>query len=174
MIRTFNGNSPKIHPKAFVHDSAEVIGRVSLGPGASVWPMCVLRGDVDKVVVGADTNIQDMSVVHNRRGRPAILGKRITVGHGAVIHGSVIGDDCLIGMGAVVMEATIGRGSVIGAGAVVPAGLKVPPGSLVLGVPAKVVKKLHKDSIKEIRASAADYTALSAATKRASRVVFRP
>ncbi|MBI4677925.1 MAG: gamma carbonic anhydrase family protein [Elusimicrobia bacterium] len=174
MIRAFRGNTPKIDPKAFVHDSAEVIGRVRIGPGASVWPFTVLRGDVDGIAVGADTNVQDMAVVHTREGRPAILGRRITVGHGAVIHGAVIGDDCLIGMGAVVMEARIGRGSVIGAGAVVPQGMVVPPGSLVLGIPAKVVKKLHPSSIKEIRASAADYVSLSAETKRTSRVVFQP
>lgn len=169
MIRAFGGNSPKIHPKAFVHDSAEVIGRVSLGPGASVWPMCVLRGDVDRISVGADTNIQDMTVVHTREGRPAVLGRRITVGHGAVIHGSVVGDDCIIGMGAVVMEARIGARSVVGAGAVVPGGMVVPPGSLVLGVPAKVVRKAGPGALKEIRASAADYKALSAKTKRTSR-----
>ncbi|MFA6316096.1 MAG: gamma carbonic anhydrase family protein [Elusimicrobiota bacterium] len=174
MIRTFDGNTPKIHPKAFVHDSAEVIGKVSVGPGASIWPMAVLRGDIDRIAVGEGSNIQDGCVLHTRRGSPALIGRRVTVGHGAVLHGAAVADDCLIGMGAVVMEAAIGRGSVVGAGAVVPAGLKVPPGSLVLGVPAKVVKKLHRDSIKEIRGSAATYARLADTTRKSSRVVFQP
>ncbi|MBI5624883.1 MAG: gamma carbonic anhydrase family protein [Elusimicrobia bacterium] len=174
MIRTFNGNSPKIAPDAFIHDSAEVIGKVSLGPRASVWPLCVLRGDVERISIGSETNIQDLTVVHTRKGKPAKLGKRVTVGHGVVIHGAIIGDDCLIGMGAVLMEASIGAGSIVGAGAVVPAGLKAPPRSLVLGLPAKVVKRLPKSSLKELRASAREYVGYAAKTRATSRVVFQP
>lgn len=174
MIRTFDGSTPQIHPSALVHDSAEVIGRVRLGPKASVWPLAVLRGDIAAIDIGGGTNIQDMSVVHTREGCPAVIGRRVTVGHGAVIHGARIADDCLIGMGAIVMESRIGRCSVVGAGAVVPKGMDIPPRSLVLGCPAKVVKTLKPGALGALRESAKDYEVLAAKTRVSSKPAARP
>jgi len=172
MIRSFSGRVPKIHPKAFVHDSAEVIGKVTLGAEASVFPGCVLRGDIDEIKIGARTNIQDLVVIHTRDGQPAILGKGVTVGHRAVLHGCRIGDRVLVGMGAVVMEATIGARTLIGAGALVPAGAKIPSGVLVLGSPAKVVRKLRPEELKMLVSSEKMYVALARAHKTSSNVVF--
>jgi carbonic anhydrase/acetyltransferase-like protein (isoleucine patch superfamily) len=125
----------------YIHDSAVIIGDVTLGRDASVWPTAVLRGDNDSIVIGDESNVQDGAVIHVDPGKPVRVGKRVTIGHRAVIHGCTIEDDCLIGIGAIVLNfAVIGAGSVVGAGAVVLEHTVIPPGSLVLGVPAKVVK----------------------------------
>ena len=110
MIRSFSGKAPRIHPKAFVHDSAEVIGKVTLAEDASVFPGCVMRGDIDEIRIGARTNIQDLTVIHPRHGSPTIVGKGVTVGHRAVLHGCRLGDRVLVGMGAAAEE--IGRAHV--------------------------------------------------------------
>ena len=172
MIRTFSGRRPKIHPKAFVHDSAELIGKVTLGEDASVFPGCVLRGDIDEIKIGARTNIQDMTVIHTREGSPTIVGKGVTVGHRAILHGCKVGDQALIGMGAIVMEATIGARSLIGAGAVVMAGAKIPPGSLAVGTPARVIRKLTKAELRMLADSEKSYVLLSKKHRATSRVVF--
>lgn len=130
-----------IHPTAFIHDLAVVLGDVPLGRNASVWPTAVLRGDSDRIVVGDESNVQDGAVLHADDGLPAILGDRVAVGHRAIVHGAVVEDECLIAMGAVVLNgARVGRGSIVGAGAVVTEGMQIPAGSLVLGVPARVVR----------------------------------
>ena len=130
-----------IHPTAFIAPGALVMGDVTLGAQASVWYGCILRGDMDRIVVGEQTNLQDGSIVHVDDGRPALIGARVGVGHRAVIHGCTIEDDCLIGMGSVLLNGVvIGAGSVVAAGAVVPEGLTVPPGSLVMGVPGRVTR----------------------------------
>ncbi|MDE2314427.1 MAG: gamma carbonic anhydrase family protein [Elusimicrobia bacterium] len=172
MIRSFESRSPRIHRSAFVHDAAEIIGDVAVGENASVWPMAVLRGDVGSVRIGAQSNIQDCAVVHCRKEHPTRLGRGVTVGHGAVVHGARIGDFCLIGMGAVVMEADIGRECLIAAGAVVTPGLKIPPRSLVLGLPAKSVRRLTSTELKSLRQSAATYAALARRHRDASHVQF--
>jgi carbonic anhydrase/acetyltransferase-like protein (isoleucine patch superfamily) len=172
MIRTFKGRAPKIDKTAFVHDAAEVIGNVTLGKKSSVWPSAVLRGDVDAVRIGDRTNIQDGAVLHCREGRPAVLGKGVTVGHGAIVHGARVGDLCLVGMGAIVMEAVIGRECLIAAGAMVPAGMRIPPRSMVMGMPAKVRRKLTAAELAGLRRSEAGYTKLAEAHRRTSRVVF--
>lgn len=172
MIRSFSGRVPKIHPKAFVHDSAEVIGKVSLGEDASVFPGCVLRGDIDEIKVGARSNIQDLTVIHTRNGQPTIIGKGVTVGHRAVLHGCRLGDQVLVGMGAIIMEATVGARTLIGAGALIPAGAKIPSGVLVLGSPGKVVRKLRPEELRMLGESERMYVALSRRHKAASRVVF--
>ena len=139
---------PEIDPSAWVHPTAVVVGDVRMGPRSSVWPQCVLRGDIHEIRIGTDSNIQDGSIVHLADEFGAYIGDRVTVGHGAIIHACVIEDECLIGMRAVVLDgAVIGRGSIVGAGAVVPKGLQVPPGSLVLGLPAKVVRPLRPDEL---------------------------
>ncbi|MBI4419958.1 MAG: gamma carbonic anhydrase family protein [Gemmatimonadetes bacterium] len=130
-----------IHPTAFIAPGAVVVGEVTLGAHASVWYGCVLRGDMDRIVVAASSNIQDGSIVHVDGGEPALIGARVGVGHRAVLHGCVVEDDCLIGMGSVLLNGVrIGTGSVVAAGAVVPEGMQVPPGSLVMGVPARLVR----------------------------------
>lgn len=172
MKRSFDGHTPRIHPTAFVHDCAEVIGRVTLGAAASVWPGCALRGDIDRIVVGAGSNVQDLCVIHTRDGHPTVIGKDVTVGHRVILHGCRIGDRTLIGMGAVVMEATIGARCIIGAGALVPAGAKIPSGTLAFGSPAKVVRKLRPEELRMLASSAREYRALAREHARTSRVVF--
>ncbi len=118
-----------------------VLGDVSLGPRASVWYGCVLRGDMDRIAVGEATNVQDGTIVHVDTGRPALIGAHVGIGHRAIVHGCDIEDDCLVGMGSILLNGVrVGTGSVIAAGAVVPEGTAIPPGSLVMGVPGRVVR----------------------------------
>ncbi|MSS99128.1 MAG: gamma carbonic anhydrase family protein [Opitutia bacterium] len=134
---------PRIHSTAFVHSKAVVIGNVTIGPKASVWPCAVLRGDIAPIEVGEGSNIQDGAVVHVADGLSAKVGARVTVGHLAILHACVIGDECLIGMHATVLDgAVIGTRSIVGANSLVTKGTQVPPGSLVMGSPAKVVRAL--------------------------------
>ena len=172
MIRSFNNRVPRIHRSAFVHDSAELIGKVSLAEDSSVFPGCVLRGDIDEIRVGARSNIQDLTVIHTRQGSPTIIGRGVTVGHRAVLHGCRLGDAVLVGMGAIVMEASVGARTLIGAGALIPAGARIPSGVLVLGSPGKVVRRLRPDELRMLAASARDYVALARRHKASSRVVF--
>ena len=173
MIRSIRGFAPKLHPTAFVHDSAELIGKVSLGPGASVFPGCVLRGDIDRIVIGARTNVQDLTVIHTREGSPTIVGKGVTVGHRAILHGCRLGDRVLVGMGAIIMEETVGARTLIGAGALIPAGARIPSGVLVLGTPGKVVRKLRPDELRMLGESERSYVALARTHRETSRVLFR-
>ncbi len=162
MIRSLGRIRPAVSPTAFVHPSAEVIGRVSLGDGASVWPGAVLRGDIEKISVGAGSNIQDNAVVHTDRGVPAVVGRNVTVGHGAILHSCHIDDGALIGMGAVVLgKAVVGRGSLVGAGCVVPPGARIPPGHLALGIPARSVRPLRRREISDISKNALRYLRLA-------------
>ncbi len=125
----------------FLADTARVLGEVELGPQVSVWYGAVIRGDVAQVTIGPGTNVQDNSVIHCDSGHPNRIGQRVTIGHGALVHGESIGDDTLIGMHATVLGHTrIGRGCLIAAGAVVPPGLEVPDGMVVMGVPGKIVR----------------------------------
>jgi carbonic anhydrase/acetyltransferase-like protein (isoleucine patch superfamily) len=150
-----------IDPTSFIHDSAVVIGDVHLGPRASVWPTAVLRGDVDRIEVGEDSNVQDGAVLHCEEGIPCIIGKRVTIGHRAIVHGALVHDDVLIGMGAVVLnKVVVGRGSLIGAGTVVSEGTVIPPDSLVLGVPGKVVKTLDPDQRGRVAAGHVSYVGM--------------
>jgi carbonic anhydrase/acetyltransferase-like protein (isoleucine patch superfamily) len=151
-----------LHPTAFIAPGAVVVGEVSLGARSSVWFNSVLRGDTDRIEVGDDSNIQDNSTVHMDEGYPALIGHRVTVGHRAIIHGCVIEDECLIGMGAVVLSgARIGTGSLIGAGAVVREGQHIPPGSLALGLPARVIGQVTDAHRAAIREGSEHYVALS-------------
>jgi carbonic anhydrase/acetyltransferase-like protein (isoleucine patch superfamily) len=173
MVRTFAGRQPRIDATAFVHSAAEIIGAVTVGKNASIWPGAVLRGDVDRIVVGARTNIQDGAVVHCREGQPAVLGAGITVGHGAIIHGARIGDRCLVGMGAIVMEARIGRECLIAAGALVPKGFAAPPRTLIMGMPAKAVRALTSEEVLSLKRSEDSYVKLAARHAKTSRAVPR-
>ena len=138
MIRSFRGTNPRIADSAYVDPGAHIIGDVEIGARASVWPCVVLRGDIEPIRVGADTNIQDGTVIHTDRGFPTTVGDRVSVGHSVILHGCTIEEDSLIGMGAIVLNgARIGRGAVVAAGALVPEGMQVEPGMLVMGSPAK-------------------------------------
>ena len=133
---------PTIHPDAFIHEAAVVIGDVTLGARVSVWPTAVIRGDTAPIVVGEDSNVQDGTIVHVDHGVPCTIGARVGVGHRAIIHGATVEHDSLIGMGAILLNnVVVGTGSIIGAGAVCPEGMIVPPDSLVLGVPGRVIRQ---------------------------------
>jgi carbonic anhydrase/acetyltransferase-like protein (isoleucine patch superfamily) len=135
--------TPRVDPTAFIAPTAVVLGDVTLGPRASVWYTSVLRGDMAPITIGADSNIQDGSVVHVDEGVPCRIGERVGVGHRVILHGCTVEDDSLIGMGSVLLNhVTIGRGSVVAAGAVIPEGMQVPPGSLVMGVPGRIVRSV--------------------------------
>lgn len=152
MIRSYKGISPQIASSCFVDDSAQIVGDVTLAENASVWMNCVLRGDVHSIRVGANSNIQDCSVMHGMLGKwPVIVGDWVTVGHSVTLHGCVVEDHCLIGMGAVVLNgARIGTGSIIAAGTVIPEGTIVEPYSLVAGVPGKFRKKIDNDEMQQM------------------------
>jgi carbonic anhydrase/acetyltransferase-like protein (isoleucine patch superfamily) len=138
-----------IDPTAYIAHGAVVLGDVHIGRDSSIWYHTVLRGDTDRITIGEETNVQDLSMIHADPGVPCSVGNRVTVGHRVILHGCSIEDDCLIGMGAVLLNGVrIGRGSVVGAGAVVLERTDVPPGSLVLGFPAKVVRGVT-DSMRE-------------------------
>jgi carbonic anhydrase/acetyltransferase-like protein (isoleucine patch superfamily) len=143
MIMPFRDKKPKIHPSVFIAPGAHVIGDVSLAKGVNVWPTAVLRGDLNKITVGAGTNIQDGAVLHVDHDKPCVLKKGIIMGHQATAHACVVGDGVLIGIGARILSgAHIGAYSLIGAGAVVLENARIPERSLVLGVPGKVIRKL--------------------------------
>ncbi|MEZ0229524.1 MAG: gamma carbonic anhydrase family protein [Planctomycetota bacterium] len=141
-IERWKEYTPRIDPTAFVHANATVIGDVSIGSESSIWPGAVLRGDDGAIVIGPRTSIQDLSVIHATTGwSKTTIGARVTVGHRVILHGCTVEDDCLIGMGAILLDnCVVGRGSFIGAGALVKVGEVIPPGSFVLGMPAKVVR----------------------------------
>jgi carbonic anhydrase/acetyltransferase-like protein (isoleucine patch superfamily) len=137
---------PSIHPSAFIASTAAVMGDVTLGEESSIWYGAVLRGDMAAIIIGAQTNIQDGSIVHVDTGVPCTIGQRVGVGHRVILHGCTVGDDCLIAMGSVLLNGVrIGAGSVVAAGAVVREGMEVPPGSLVMGVPGRIVRPVDAE-----------------------------
>ncbi len=142
----FLRQQPKLGKGVYLARTAVVIGDVTLGAHSSVWYGAVLRGDINRIVVGHHSNVQDNAVLHLADDFPCVLGNWVTVGHSAIVHACKVGDECLVGMGAVILDgAVIGKQSIIGAKALVTQGTKIPPGSLVLGAPAKVVRKLSKE-----------------------------
>ena len=164
-----------IDPTAFVHPLAYVFGDVVLGARASVWPFAVLRGDSDRISVGAESNVQDGCVLHADPGVPCTVGARVGIGHRAVVHGATVEDECLIGIGAIVLNrAVIGRGSIVGAGAVVREGMVVPPDSLVLGVPGRVVRATTDDERARIRRTVDAYLRHQESQRRATGGGARP
>ena len=162
MIRSFQGTLPQIDPTAWVDPTAAIIGDVTIGRLSSVWPNAVLRGDVNKITIGDETNIQDGSVLHVEEALFELhIGNRVTVGHSVCLHGCVVEDDSLIGIGAIVLNgARIGKGSVIAAGALVPEGMQIPPGSLAMGVPAKVRRAVSPEEQERFRVNAQHYVEL--------------
>jgi len=173
LIRSFRTTSPRIHETAFVAETAAIIGDVEIGARASVWYGVVLRGDINSIRIGEEANIQDNAVVHvddrDRGGDEGrtIIGKRVTVGHGAIIHACRIGDNSLIGMGAVVLSrAEIGENCIVAAGAVVKEGMVVPPNSLVAGTPAVIKSTLSPEKTAGLVAHAVRYADLGEEYRR--------
>jgi carbonic anhydrase/acetyltransferase-like protein (isoleucine patch superfamily) len=164
MVRSFLEEEPVLDESNYVADTAVVIGDVTLGTGASVWHHCVLRGDVNWIRIGAQTNVQDHTVVHVTHGTaPTDIGARVTIGHGAIIHGCTVADEVLVGMGATILDhAHIGQHSIVGAQALVTKGTDIPPRSLVLGQPAERVRELTDEEVASIREGADNYLRYSA------------
>jgi carbonic anhydrase/acetyltransferase-like protein (isoleucine patch superfamily) len=162
VIRAVPGRVPKVHHDAYVDPAGWVIGDVTVGAGASVWPGAVLRGDQDNyVTLGANSNVQDNSVLHVTPQFPCIVGAGVTIGHRAVVHACRVMDNCRIGIGALVLDgAVVEEGAQVGAGALVPPGKVVPAGWLVMGVPAKPIRLMSPEEAEDIRQNARDYIAL--------------
>jgi len=170
MTYPFKQWSPKTGSETWIAPSADVIGNVTMGEACSVWFGCVVRGDVHYIKIGDRTNIQDLSMIHVTHykkedmsdGNPTIIGSDVTVGHRVMLHGCTIEDACLIGMSATILDgAVIGRESIVGAGALVTKNKVFPPRSLIMGSPAKVVRELSDDEVKELYASAKRYVSFS-------------
>ena len=157
-LYTFDNSIPEIKETSFIAPNASLIGRVRIGEKSSVWFNTVLRGDMENISIGDESNIQDLSMGHADPGFPLVVGNRVTIGHHCVVHGCRIEDDCLIGMGAIIMNGVrIGRGSIIGAGAVLLEGMEVPEFSMVVGSPANVRKTYDESILENIRESAQIY-----------------
>jgi carbonic anhydrase/acetyltransferase-like protein (isoleucine patch superfamily) len=159
MIRSYKGIWPTIPDSCYVDESAQVLGDVVLGENASIWMNAVVRGDVNHIRIGANSNIQDCSVMHGMLNQwPVVVGEWVTVGHNVTLHGCVVEDRCLIGMGVIILNgARIGAGSIIAAGTLIPEETVIPPGSLVMGVPGKVRKQLDEEAQQTILRYAKNY-----------------
>jgi carbonic anhydrase/acetyltransferase-like protein (isoleucine patch superfamily) len=152
----------KIHPTAKIFSGSHIIGNVEIGSDSSIWYNAVLRGDIESIKIGSTSNVQDNCVVHTSREYPVEMGDYVSIGHGAIVHGCKLGDNVLVGMNATILNgAEIGENSIIGAGAVVTEGKKFPPGSLIIGLPAKTVRELSQEQINSIKDNALRYVELS-------------
>ena len=161
MNKDFNGYRPSVNPAAYVSPQALLIGKVTLASQSSVWPGAVLRGDIEDIIIGKMSNVQDGSLMHTSPELPVLIGEAVTIGHGAVLHGCRIGDRCLIGMGAVVLD-----GAIIGAGCVVPENTHIPDRSMVLGVPGKIVRAITDEEVENIKENAREYWRLAEVYKQ--------
>lgn len=162
MLIDVNGHAPQVDPSAWIAPTATLAGQVEIGPEASVWYGVAIRADLDRVSIGARSNVQDNSVLHTDPGLHLWLGQGVVVGHGAILHGCHIEDEVIVGMGAIVLNgARVGSGSIIGAGTLVPGGATIPPRSLVLGSPGGVKREITDDEVAHIRANATQYAELA-------------
>lgn len=161
MLLAYRMRLPAVHWDTFIADSAQVIGKVEVDQGTSVWFNAVIRGDVNTITVGAHCNIQDSAVLHVTAQDPLRIGSYVTVGHNAILHGCTVEDGALIGMGAIVLDgAVVGEGALIAAGSLVPPGKKVPSHTLVMGSPAKVVRELSPEEVAGLKNQAVHYEKL--------------
>lgn len=159
--------APIIHPSAFIASTARVFGDVVIEAEAVVMFGVVIRAETERIVVGEETNIQDNSVLHTDRGYPTILGRRISIGHAAVIHGAVVGDRCLVGMGAVALNgAVMGEGSWLAAGSVLPEGKEIPPWTIAVGTPARPLRELRPQEIERAEMGVEEYLTLGTTYRR--------
>ncbi len=167
-IRPFEQHAPRVHPSAFIDESAAIIGDVEIGEDSSVWPLCVIRGDIQSIRIGARTSIQDGTIVHVTHdsrfcpgGQPTLIGNDVTVGHKVILHACTVEDYCLIGMGAIVMDKAVVRTRVtVGAGSVVPSGKILESGYLYVGSPVKQVRPLSDRELEFLEYSAQNYRRL--------------
>ena len=171
VIIDVDGRRPAIHDSAFIAETAVLAGDVRIGANTSVWPCAVLRADTNTITVGEYSNVQEGVTIHGSGTRPVVIGSRVTIGHGAVIDDATIGDDCIIGINSTVISAKVGNNSIVGAGAVVSAGKEVQEGILVVGIPAKELRKCTDADIKHIREHAEHYFELLKLHKNNSRQV---
>jgi carbonic anhydrase/acetyltransferase-like protein (isoleucine patch superfamily) len=163
-----------IHPDAFIHPEAFVCGDVTLGAGASVWPGAVIRADTAPITIGESSNVQDGVVIHVDPGLACMIGARVAIGHRAVVHGATVEDDCLIAIGAIVLNrVVVGRGSLVGAGALCSEGMVIPPNSLVLGVPGRVVRSTDEALRARTASAVAAYLALADRHRRGEFVRWK-
>lgn len=169
LILPFAGFEPQFGKSVFVAPGASVIGNVTCGTRVSIWYSAVVRGDVNSITIGADSNVQDGAVLHGTLDEwPVVIGERVSIGHRATVHGCVLEDDVLIGIGAVVLDgAHIGRGSLIGAGALVREGARIPPNSLVVGLPGRVRRDLSEREVEVLRRTPGRYRELARSTREA-------
>jgi carbonic anhydrase/acetyltransferase-like protein (isoleucine patch superfamily) len=167
-IRAFEQHIPLIHPTAFIDETAVIIGEVEIGQDSSIWPYCVIRGDIQRITIGACTSIQDGTIIHVTHdsrfcpgGQPTVIGNDVTVGHKVILHACTIEDYCLIGMGAIVMDKAVVQTRVtIGAGSVVPSGKVLESGYLYIGSPVKPVRRLNEKELEFLEYSAQNYRRL--------------
>lgn len=158
MIKEIGNKKPQVHENAFIADSADVLGDVTIGEGSSIWYSTVVRGDIENIKIGRYTNIQDNATVHTETNIPTELGDYTVVGHNAIIHGCTVGNNCLIGMGAIVLNsAVIGDNSIIAAGSLITEGKIIPPNSLVMGTPGKIIRQVTEGEIEDIKKNALRY-----------------
>lgn len=163
IIKSHLDHTPHFHPTVRIAENVSVIGDVTLAERSSLWYGTIVRGDTAPITIGADTNVQDGCILHADPGIPTVIGKNVTVGHGAILHGCTVGDDCLIGMGATLLNnCVIGEGSIIAAGALVTERAVIPPGSMVMGCPGKIVRAIRPEELAANRASAEHYVELAA------------
>lgn len=163
ILKPFRTIWPTVHPTARAAENAVILGDVTLEENSSLWFGVIARGDVAPIVIGANSNIQDGCLLHNRTGLPTIIGKNVTAGHGAILHGCTVGNNCLIGMGAILLnESMIGEGSIVAAGTLVTERTVIPPGSMVMGSPGKVVRAVRPDELAHTLANAEEYVRFAA------------
>jgi carbonic anhydrase/acetyltransferase-like protein (isoleucine patch superfamily) len=160
-------SGPVVDSSCYVAPEADIVGDVVIEKGCSIWPYAVIRGDLSAVRIGEGSSVQEHCQIHGNPGKPTIIGKNVSIGHGAIIHAAKIGDYVVVGMNSSVLdEAEVGSGSMIGANALVKSGMKISPGSLVVGVPAKVVKENDPTLLEAARRNAEEYHRLRDAHKR--------
>jgi len=168
LIRPWGGTAPRLDESVWVAESAVVVGDVEVGPQSSIWFGAIVRGDVNRIRIGARSNVQDQAVLHvTSRTHPTVVGDDVTLGHRVTLHGCTIRDRCLVGIGAVVMDgALVGEDAMVGAGSLVPPGMVVPPRMLALGSPARVKRELTQEEVDYFRQSAANYAAYAEQYRR--------
>ena len=167
MIMDFEGVTPRINKNTYISESVDIIGKVNVEENVNIWFGTRLRGDMNNIIIGENTNIQENSVVHVDSKSPCIIGNNVTIGHGAIIHGCNIADNVLVGMGSIILNnAKIGNNTIIGAGSLITQGKEFPEGVLILGNPAKVIRELTKVEIESIKKSADNYVSLSKKYKK--------